>query len=155
MTPRIAIVLHMLSLAVLAAGGIGGMLVHRPLVAASRSGAPQLPGLVAAAIRLGIAARIGAVLMLLTGINLLWARGWIDARDPWFHIKMTLYLLVWIASLGVAGPAAEKLGRAIAQRAAGQDTSALIEKILARLSAFHLFAVAAFMAMIALAVMGP
>jgi len=153
-TLRLAVMLHLFSLVVLAAGGIGGMLMHRPLVQAVRSGSPLLPGLASAAMRLAIAARIGSILMLLSGLNLGYVMHWVDFRFPWMNAKLTIYALMWVLSLGLAAPAAAKLGPALARRQQGEDTTAVLESSLSRLGLFHALILVGFVAIVVLVIGG-
>ncbi len=151
---QIAIVLHFIALSLLTAGGFGSLLLHRALAAAVRQNSPQLPGLAAAAFRLSVAARIGSVLMLATGFLLAHAMDWVEFKMGWFLAKLTIYLVTWGLSFGLALPAASRLFPAIARRAAGEDTTAIIEASLARLALFHALTVVAFLSMVSLVVYG-
>lgn len=151
---RIALILHLLSMAILAGGGLGGMLLHRHLVAAVRKGTPQLAGLADAVRRLGLMARLGAVLLLVTGIYLAWTMHWVDFQMRWFHIKLGVYVGMWVLSLGLAAPAAAKLGAALARRAQGEDTTATLEESLATLGLYHVLILTGFIAIVALVIVG-
>ena len=151
---RIALILHLVSMAVLAGGGLGGMLLHRPLVAAVRGGTPQLAWLADAVRRLGLMARLGAVLLLASGLYLAWAMHWADFQMRWFHIKLGVYVGMWVLSLGLAAPAAAKFGAALARRAQGEDTTRVLEESLATMGFYNVLILAGFIAIVALVIVG-
>ena len=151
---RIALILHLVSMAVLAGGGLGGMLLHRPLVAAVRGGTPQLAGLADAVRRLGLMARLGAVLLLASGLYLAWAMHWADFQMRWFHIKLGVYVGMWVLSLGLAAPAAAKFGAALTRRAQGEDTTRVLEESLATMGFYNVLILAGFIAIVMLVIVG-
>jgi hypothetical protein len=150
---RIALILHLLSMALLAAGGIGGALLLGRLAAAVRAGSPQLQGLVAAAVQLSVMARIGSVLMLPTGAILLWTVHWVELTMPWFTLKLAFYLATWVVSFALATPAEVRLAPVLARRAKGEDVNAEFEALLAKLRLAHGLMLVCFIAMVAIVVL--
>lgn len=152
MTFRIAMILHLFSMALLTAGAFGGALLFGRLAAAVRGGTPQLPGLVTAVLTLSVMARIGSVLMLVTGAYLLYAMHWVEYGMPWMTLKLALYGVTWALSLGVATPAGLRLAPALARRAKGEDVTAALDASLARLGWAHVGMVVCFVAIVAIVV---
>ncbi|MBI3569064.1 MAG: hypothetical protein HY084_12780 [Gemmatimonadetes bacterium] len=149
---RIAIILHLLSMALLAAGGIGGALLLPTLAAAARGEGARLPGLVAAAAHLGVIARVGSVLMLPTGAVLLWTMNWVELTMPWMTLKLAFYLATWVVSFTMATPAELRLASALSRRANGADVGAELEATIARLRLAHALMLVCFVAMVAIVV---
>jgi len=152
-TYRLAMILHFFSMALLTAGGFGGALLFGRLAAAVRGGTPQLPGLVTATRYLSDMARIGLVLMLVTGAWLLYAMHWVEYGMPWMTFKLTLYGVMWALSLGLATPAGLRLAPALARRAKGEDVAAELDASLARLGWAHVGMIACFVAIVAIVVL--
>src|SRR4051812_39674128 len=95
----IALSLHLLTLLVLAAGGVGGLFLHFAL----RRALPEAPAQAAAIGRVGAAfgatASIAALLMPVTGVLLMASRGWYDWGQPWLSTKLALFVLLFLNGL--------------------------------------------------------
>jgi hypothetical protein len=108
-----ALLLHLGGITLLAAGTIGGLMLHRAIWRDLASA----PAQAAAAVRVGqhfpLMTQSGAVVMLLSGLLLLAARQWVYVGQPWLTVKLSLYALLWLNGLCVARPAARQFGRVL------------------------------------------
>ena len=145
--------LHIVALTVLVAGGVGGLLVHRVLVATIRSSPQQAAPLGLLAGRCGITAQIGALLMLLSGLYLMASRGWADWGTTWLSIKLTIYVLLVANGFLLAKPTGAKLGAELS-RGPAADTG-VVSKLIGRLDMFYVLQLIGLVAIFALATFGP
>ena len=151
--PAAPLFLHIISLVVLFGGAVGGLMVHRVLVSTIRTAPLNAAPLGMAAGRLGITAQIGALLMLLSGLNLMASRGWADWGSGWLSVKLSIYVLLVLNGFLVAKPTSIKL---MAQMSRGATADAgIVRKLVGRLDLFYVAQFAGLFAILALAVFGP
>jgi uncharacterized membrane protein len=147
----LALAIHLLCFALLAGGSIGAKVLHsamRPKIASTPA---QAAVLLAAMLRFSIVAQIGAGLMLVSGIGLLAAEGWVWWGTGWLYAKLALFVLLVINGPFVARPAAMQLLSALESGGSG----AAVAVPLKRLEIFHMVQVAGLVGIVLLAVLKP
>ena len=116
-----ALLLHLGGVTLLAAGAIGGLMLHRAIW----RDMANTPAQAAAAVRIGhhfpILTQTGAVVMLISGVLLLATRHWVYVGQPWLTAKLSLYALLWLNGLFVARPASRQFGRVLPEWLAAHD----------------------------------
>jgi hypothetical protein len=145
-----ALLAHLVSFAVLATGSLGGLLVHRALMDQLATPGADASSLMRLGARLGLVARVGSILMLVSGVSLMAARGWGDWGQPWLMTKLALWLALSANGIVVGGSAGAAAGRAL-----GQGNTAAAMPALMRLSRFHVVQGLGTLAMVLLGVFGP
>jgi uncharacterized membrane protein len=146
-----ALFFHLLSLVVLAGGLIGGTIVHAALKDSATASPANMMTFGRLSMRFGIASQIGALCMLASGLFLAASRQWVDMRQPWLHIKLTLFVLLALNGILVARRTGMKLGMTYMQN----SSDPVIPSLLRRLSTFHAVQIVGFAAIIGLGVFGP
>ena len=142
-----ALLFHLISLTIIAAGAIGSVVTFLAIRSALRAAPAAVPGIARMLPRFGMTAQIGALLMLISGTLLLYSRGWADWGAPWLTAKLTLFALLIVSSNVMIKPAGMKLGAAVA-------TGAPTAPIVRRLSLIFVWQIAGFVTLIVLAVLG-
>ena len=116
-----ALLLHIGGITLLAAGTIGGLMLHRTIW----HDLANTPAQAATAMRVGrhfpLMTQTGAVVMLLSGLGLLASRQWIYVGQPWLTAKLSLYVLLWLNGLFVARPTTRQFGRVLPEWLAAQE----------------------------------
>jgi uncharacterized membrane protein len=143
---------HLVSLTVLAGGGVGATVMHTALSAAVRRSAAEASALAGTLLRFAMTAQLGAVLMLLTGVGLLAERQWADWGRPWLMAKLVLFVLLVLAGPIIARPAGASLQKALA---AGGSNDPGVTAALRRLTLFHVIQKTGLISIIVLAVLRP
>ena len=117
----LALLLHLGGITLLAAGTIGGLMLHRTIW----RDLDDAPAQAAAAVRVGrhfpLMTQAGAVVMLLSGLALLATHQWVYVGQPWLTVKLSLYALLWLNGLFVARPAARQFSRVLPEWLAVHD----------------------------------
>ncbi len=148
---RAALYFHLLSLFVLAGGGLGGTIMHGALEKTATSSAESFKNFMRLSMRFAIAAQVGALCMLLSGLFLLWSRGWGDWGHSWLTIKLSLFALLFANGIANARPTAMKLATAYGRSSNDPE----VPRLMGRLSIFHATQLIGLAAIVALAVFGP
>jgi uncharacterized membrane protein len=148
-----ALYLHLLSLLVLAAGGLGGLFVHLLFRDALRAGSPGAAHLGQLGARFGMMATIGALLLLASGTFLLASRGWADVGQTWLSVKLGIFVVLFLNGAFVARPTGDRLGAVLSAGPAAAMGEA--HGLVKRLTMFYAVQLTGLAAIIALAVFGP
>jgi uncharacterized membrane protein len=148
---RLALAIHLLFFAFLAAGALGAKVLYGVLRAAIARSPAEGVVLVRAMLRFSIVAQIGAGLMLITGIGLLSAEHWAYWGQRWLTVKIVLFVIMVLNGPLVARPAANQLQGALTSGASGEAVAAPMW----RLNVFNTVQVLGFAAIVLLAVLKP
>jgi hypothetical protein len=148
----ITLAAHLVSLTVLAGGGVGSIVMHTALTGALRRSAAEASALAGTMMRFALTAQLGAVLMALTGLGLLVERQWADWGHTWLVVKLSLFVVLVLAGPIIARPAGAALLQALA---AGKPDAPGVTAALRRLTLFHLVQKSGLIAIIVLAVLRP
>lgn len=153
----VALLLHLLCLVLLAAGGVGGMILHVWLERALRERSFHAATLGRLGAAFGQLAGMAALGMLASGLMLLASRGWADWGQPWLVAKLAVFALLFANSLAVARPSGASLGAGLAAAVRGQGTldGAAVTVPMARMAVFHRVQTAGLVVLIVLGVFGP
>jgi len=143
---------HLVSLTILAGGGVGAIVMQTALNTAVRRSAGEASALAGTMLRFALTAQLGAMLMLLTGVGLLAERQWADWGHLWLMVKLALFVLLVLAGPIIARPAGASLREALA---AGGSNAPGVAAALRRLSLFHTVQKTGLIAIIVLAVLRP
>jgi uncharacterized membrane protein len=146
-----AVLIHILSLLLLAGGGVGAIVMHAALEPNATASAANMATFGRLSMRFGIAAQIGALCMLLSGLFLLSTRGWADIHQPWLHLKLTIFVLLVLNGVFVARPTGQKISAVYARNAADPE----IAKLFRRMNIFHVVQMIGLAAIVGLGVLGP
>lgn len=148
----ITLAAHLVSLTILAGGGVGSIVMQTALNAAVRRSAAEASALAGTMLRFALTAQLGAILMALTGIGLLVERQWADWGHTWLMAKLALFVLLVLAGPVIARPAGASLQQALT---AGGSNDPGVAAALRRLALFHLVQKTGLIAIIVLAVLRP
>jgi hypothetical protein len=133
---------------------VGGAVVHLGVDRIRRTAPLRATPFLPVMMRFGLTAQTGGLLMLITGTWLLATRGWADLRQPWLHIKLTIYVLLFIGGPLIARPAGQRMSAALAG-VGDESADAVVDASMRRLGAYHLAALIGLVGIICLAVLGP
>ena len=143
---------HLVSLTILAGGGVGAIVMQTALNAAVRRSAAEASVLAGTMMRFALTAQLGAGLMALTGVGLLVERQWADWGHTWLMVKLVLFFVLVLAGPIIARPAGASLQKALA---AGGSNDPGVAAALRRLTLFHVVQKTGLIAIIVLAVLRP
>lgn len=143
---------HLVSLTILAGGGVGSIVLQTALNAAVRRSAAEASALAGTMLRFALTAQLGAILMALTGVGLLVERQWADWGHTWLMAKLALFVLLVLAGPVIARPAGASLQQALT---AGGSNDPGVATALRRLALFHLVQKTGLITIIVLAVLRP
>ncbi len=146
----VALAIHLLCLTILAAGALGAKVLHGAVRAKITDSASMAAVLLSAMLRFSIVAQVGAGLMLVSGIGLLWVEHWAYWGRAWLYVKLVLFIILVVYPRFVARPAAMQRRRALES-----GGGAAVAAPLKRLEAFHTVQVAGLTAIVLLAVLKP
>lgn len=143
---------HLVSLTILAGGGVGAIVMQTALNAAVRRSAAEASALAGTMMRFALTAQLGAGLMALTGVGLLVERQWADWGHTWLMAKLALFVVLVLTGPIIARPAGASLQKALA---AGGSSDPGVAAALRRLALFHTVQKSGLIAIIVLAVLRP
>jgi len=105
-----AILLHIIALIILSGGAIGTIIMELTLwdVALSNTKASAILG--KAYSNFPKFATTGALLLLISGINLIAANGWVYWGQSWLTVKLVLFVFLFFHPIFTVKPAGAKLG---------------------------------------------
>lgn len=146
----IALAIHLLCFAVLAGGALGAKVLHGAMRGQIAGAPAQAAVLLSAMLRFSIVAQVGAGLMLVSGVGLLWVEHWAYWGHGWLYAKLALYVLLVLNGPLVARPTAKQLLGALES-----GGGAAVAAPLRRLEVFHTVQVAGLTAIVLLAVLKP
>jgi hypothetical protein len=147
----ITLAVHLVSLTILAGGGVGAIVMQTAVNATMRRSASEAAVLAGTMLRFALTAQLGALLMLLSGLGLMAGRHWADWGHPWLMAKLALFVILVLAGPLIARPAGASLVTALA---AGGEPDAVAGS-LRRLTLFHVVQKGGLVAIIVLAVLKP
>lgn len=147
----LALAIHLICFAVLAAGAMGAKVLHGAMRAAIGSSPGDATVLLRTMLRFAIVAQVGAGLMLLSGIGLLATEHWAYWGMGWLSAKIALFVLLVLNGPLVARPAANRLLSALTSGA----TDDAVAVPLRRLDMFATVQVIGLVAIVLLAVLKP
>lgn len=153
-----AVALHLITLLFVAGGGIGGLLMHVALGRAiANNPADGLP-IAKTGLLFATVARTAAQLMIVSGLWLMYSRGWGDATKPWLLGKFAIFIILSLNGAIVGQKAGGKLVGALIAFASGREVEqarATIASSMQTMHRFHLVQVGGLATMVLLGVFGP
>ena len=147
----LALAIHLLCFAFLAAGSLGAKVLHGAMRAKIVGSPAQAALLLSTMLRFSIVAQIGGGLMLVSGIGLLATEHWAYWGQGWLYAKLALFVLLMANGPLVARPAAMQLLGVLESGGSGAAVTAPLQ----RLEIFHTVQVAGLVGIVLLAVLKP
>jgi len=125
----LALAIHLICFAVLAAGGLGAKVLHGAMRAAIDSSPGDAAVLLRTMLRFAVVAQVGAGLMLLSGLGLLASEHWGYWGMGWLNAKIALFVVLVLNGPLVARPAANKLLSALTSGATGDEVAVPLRRL--------------------------
>ena len=147
----LALAIHLVCFAVLATGGLGAKVLHGAMRGKIESSPAQAAVLLSATLRFAVVAQVGAGLMLVSGIGLLWVEHWAYWGHGWLMAKLVLFVILALNGPLVARPAAQELLSVLTSGGSGAAVAAPLR----RLEVFHTVSVIGLTGIVLLAVLKP
>lgn len=147
----ITLAVHLVSLTILAGGGVGAFVMQTAVNASIRRSASEAAVLANTMLRYAVTAQLGAMLMLLSGLGLMAERHWGDWGHPWLMVKLSIFVILVLTGPLIARPA----GAALVSALTAGGSPAAVAGPLRRLTLFHLVQKGGLVAIIVLAVLKP
>ena len=116
-----ALFLHIISLIILSGGAVGTLIMELTLwdVALTNT---KVAGILAKAYsRFPLFATGGALLLLVSGINLLASSGWAFWGQSWLTVKLMLFVFLFVHPIFTVKPAGARLGKLLQQESMKND----------------------------------
>lgn len=150
-----ALLFHLLSLTVIATGMLGSFTIYLTFRKALHSAPGHLPGLGRMFPLFAMVAQGGLVLMILSGLALMYSRGWADWGQPWLMAKFSVIVVLALNGPMVARPAAMRMAQALAKGGVSPTENPVVRASVRTLALFYTVQVTGLAVIIGLAVLGP
>ncbi len=157
-----ALLLHIISVIVLAGGAIGGIILELTLWDTALNKTKVAGILGKAYSNFPKFATLGALLLLLTGINLLASTSWVFWGQSWLTVKLILFAFLFCHPLFTVKPAGAKLGSLLRDESMKTDGSPASEDTIGKIKAiqkvflrFHIIQITALLLLLILATLKP
>src|SRR5690242_12130528 len=132
-----ALFFHIIGITLIAGDSIGGLVLERQVYRYFNQTPSKAVVLAPLMSRYPIIIQSGALLMLLSGLTMLYTLHWAVASELWFIIKMCLYVALILNGLLVAKPTGMKLGKLLAM-APSETTNQQFRILKRRMTIFHI-----------------
>lgn len=130
--------IHIIGITCIAGGSVGGLLLERLLWKHLKEAAPEkIPALTPLMSHYPIIIQTGTLLMLLSGLMMLWALGWVVAGQWWFIIKMLLVVALILNGSLVAKPNGARLLQLVPRLINGETLQPELAKLKRKMTLFH------------------
>ncbi|MGN6600797.1 MAG: DUF2269 family protein [Ginsengibacter sp.] len=132
-----ALFFHIIGITLIAGGSIGGLVLERQVYRYFNQTPSKAVVLAPLMSRYPIIIQSGALLMLLSGLTMLYTLHWAVASELWFIIKMCLYVALILNGLLVAKPTGMKLGKLLALPQT-EETNKQFHSLKRKMTIFHI-----------------
>jgi hypothetical protein len=142
------ILLHIIGIMLIGGGSIGSLFVENAFWKKAKQSPNEALLLAPLMQQLPIVIIVGSVLMLASGLLLLYVANWAYIYQPWLLIKLVLYIILMLNGALVAKP----LGAQIARMVATYPAHSQLHSLQKKMTRFHLVQFTLLLAVFVLAV---
>lgn len=133
-----ALFIHIIGITCIAGGSIGGLFLEKHIWKNVRESPEKVHVLGPLMSQYPVIIQIGTVLMLISGLMMLDALGWVVAGQWWFIIKMILVVALVLNGMLIAKPNGAKLQMLVPRLINGENVKVEIAKVKKNMTWFHI-----------------
>lgn len=133
-----ALFIHIIGITCIAGGSIGGLFLEKHIWKNVRESPEKVHVLGPLMSQYPIIIQVGTILMLISGLMMLDALGWVVASQPWFIIKMILVVALVLNGMLIAKPNGAKLQTLVPRLINGENVKLEIAKVKKSMTWFHI-----------------
>lgn len=134
----IGLFIHIIGITLIAGGSIGGLIMETHLWKLIRQSPENVSVMGPLMSKYPLIIQVGTLLMLISGLMMLRALGWIIASEGWFIIKMILVVALVLNGILVAKPNGKKIRVLIPQLIQGKPVHVELQLVRRKMIAFHI-----------------
>jgi hypothetical protein len=133
-----ALFIHIIGITCIAGGSIGGLFLEKHIWKHIRESPEKVHVLGPLMSQYPAIIQVGTLLMLISGLMMLEALGWVVAGQWWFIIKMVLVVALVLNGVLVAKPNGTKLRMLVPRLVKGENVKAEIAQVKKNMTWFHI-----------------
>lgn len=134
----IGLFIHIIGITCIAGGSIGGLVLEAHLWKLIRQSPEHVSVVGPLMPKYPVIIQVGTLLMLISGLMMLGALGWVVAGQWWFIIKMVLVVALVLNGTLVAKPNGKKIRLLVPQLIQGKSVHAELQLVRRKMIAFHI-----------------
>jgi hypothetical protein len=149
---QLALVTHLIGLALLVGATVSNYTITLQFWKQYASDSKKDFGITEAMAKFGMLTRIGIVLLILSGVTMLFVVHGLFGEQTWFRIKIGLVILIITNGIAVGGRLGIKLKKTLSAQGVGAHSKMDLSKIKTRLNWFHISQIILFIIVFVLSV---
>ncbi|MEO9005415.1 MAG: hypothetical protein ABI288_11795 [Ginsengibacter sp.] len=134
----IALFIHIIGITFIAGGSIGGLLLEKYIWKSIRESPEKVPVFGPLMVQYPAIIQVGTLLMLISGLMMLDALGWVVAGQWWFIVKMILVVALVLNGMLIAKPNSNRLLILVPRLVNGENVKVEIAKVKKNMTWFHI-----------------